>query len=215
MKSIQIVVLLLLLCSRLVSAQSHEREGRFFLSASGGIAVNQPADYVLYWGPRVLVNLGFSASVSAGYGPVWQVSGTEVHVLVDFAVSQTQTSDVQVSDSRAYAKWTRVPIIAWARITTNNVVSPFVEVGLGAMKVSFQETYDPSFDNLKLDYWAFAWGAGAGIRWASSNSIRWSLFLDVSSGEGTRTTLRRNGRPGGLYLRSMITAIGIRGEFEL
>ena len=127
--------------------------------------------------------------------------------------SQVHTAVIDAYRGTTQAKWRRLPILLWTKLTTQNSFSPYVRVGFGASQVEFQETYSSLvFDNIDLKYWAFAWGGGAGIEWLTSDRVRFAFFVDYISAEGTQTQIRPDGSEDGIFVRSGVLQAGIRTE---
>jgi opacity protein-like surface antigen len=194
-------------------AQSEDRRG-LNLAFSIGTAFNDPGTWSFYGGPNhVIVRPGISGNIGIEYGPFSVTSASQLYLCMDVGFTQTKTAEVEFQrNGTEQAKWTAVPILAWVRLTTNSSLSPYVQLGVGLINFRFVESHSIFSDYLDTDlqYWAFGWGGGAGVEWRMSDKIRLSLFVTHLSAEGTRTQPRWDGSLNGIYLRHVITPVGIR-----
>ena len=197
-------------------AQTVAPDQRFGITFSAGTVFNDPSSWSFIYGPsNVLVRPGFSGGIGLEFGPV-QVSGTtELRFSSDVCYSQTQTGVQDIADGTYLARWKRIPIMAWTKLTTRTTLSPYVRVGLGGMKVNFEEIISSNpIWSTSLNYWAFAWGMGAGLDWTLSDMFQMSISVDVIGAEGTQTILL-NGYERGLFIRTVEIPVGIRSTVSI
>lgn len=212
MKKLTLILFSLTFLIFSLNAQTDVSHPSLGASFSLGTAINDPASWFFYFGPKdILVQLGLSGSLAATYGPFPLIGGSNLSFSPEVGFSRVQTASVEFGRGTAQAVWKRTTALLWIRLATDAVLSPYVQLGVGTMNSIFDERHsvNPEYD-IALDYWTFGWGAGAGIQYRVSDDVTLSLFGDHLAGEGTRTQNRRDGSSSGIYTRSVVGVIGIR-----
>jgi len=208
------ILLLVAISVALVNAQNDSVKPSLGVALSLGTAVTDPGSWFFYDGSNnVLVRAGISGDIGIEYGPFPVMSGTHLYVSADLGFVQAQTAQVEFQGiGSEQAKWMVVPALAWARLTTSAVLSPYVQLGVGVINVQFTESHSifSEYYDTNLKYWTLGWGGGAGLEWRMSDKMRLSLFVTHLSAEGTRTQRRWDGSLNGIYLRQVITPVGLR-----
>lgn len=202
------------------SAQNMSHDNGITLSATAGTAFNDPASWFFYNRRTndndVVFTPGFSGTLAIGYGPFFSIKGLTVSCSFEAGFNNVRTSHTDVYVGTAQVELKRFPLLVWCKLTTQAPLSPFIRIGIGAMRVNFVERYSAaSYENTQLDYWAFSLGAGAGIEYTTSDVLVLSLFVDSISGEGTHSERKSSGNVVGLFQRTIVIPFGLRVTLKL
>jgi opacity protein-like surface antigen len=144
---------------------SEENRRSVTFSASGGIGV--VSSVASFQGVRdVRVSAPRAFGLGVGYGPFRFVYDTRFFLSVEgqsFAVGTSEAELRRYPYGTARLRIESAAGLVYASLSAPSRLSPFVRLGLGAARVEFEETYSSTeLRDILIDYWALAYGLGAG-----------------------------------------------------
>lgn len=154
-----------------VLAQPQVEQAYFAVGLTGGVSVTYLNWFFKEEGSdgkraegKMYPGASFTADVS--YGPFAHFQGSELWTSLSLGYAETKTEEVQLWGNlfTGQAGIQRYVIMAWIQLTTDNSMSPFVKLGIGAAKTDFRELYTMSWArNIRFHRWNFASGGEAGV----------------------------------------------------
>jgi opacity protein-like surface antigen len=180
---------------------SGEAEPAVTFSASGGVGIVSDI-----WHFTVVKDVRVSPpralGLGVGYGPFRCAYDTRLFFSLEGLSFTVGTREAELKDypfGTAKLRVNSAGGLVYASLSAPNRLSPFVRLGLGAARVDFEETYSsPRLKDVLMDYWAFTYGLGAGIRYAISPRLGISAFYEGIYIPGERRGRRSDGVPTGI-----------------
>lgn len=124
---------------------------------------------------------GASFTVEVFYGPLVCSHGSEVWTSLSLGYSETQTENVRISPSGMLvgsAGIQRLAVVGWLILTTDNVLSPYIKVGMGTARTDFRESYSLTWArNIRFHQWNIAYGAEGGVTYRLLPNVDLSALL--------------------------------------
>jgi opacity protein-like surface antigen len=204
-------------------AQESAREGPTFhavgtLYLSGGqFSYDYFKDYLgsSMTPTRSTIPWSLAGGVGLAYGPIPIIGQTSLTISSEVSYSEIHVDEAAVSEGTACAIWRRLPIMVWGSYSTENELTPFVRVGLGAAHIGYQEIYTNIPFNLDFHQWGFAWGGGAGIEYRLGTGIHLGIILESITMLGSTYATRESGSSQDVAVYRSIVQLGIRSQFSL
>ena len=180
MKKITTVIILQIVFSLYLIAQENTTHnyGIFF---TAGTSFPLPSNYYFTVDHQnVPVNLGYSYGIGITYGSFAIYEPTVFSLSLEALQTQIQTSSMDFGTSSAQMKRSLFCTLVSAKLYVPGHFSPFIKIGVGASRITFDESYSSTqFQNTHFAYWAFGYGGGAGVDLVLSPKLRLSIYLET------------------------------------
>ena len=213
------ILLLIILLFSFSFAQEDTDQKFFSISFSGGTSISNPANWYFYessdyavFNPGIYGNLGFD------FGPINILYLSQLFLSASIGYTGISISDhkLRFDNSFANLKIETVPVLFWLRLQTNSKLSPFVEAGIGATYVQFNESYSVAFINdASFNYWSLGLGLGAGIKYSLNDFIDLSLGIQQLISEKEKMVLISRNYDTGIQIRYVTVPIYLRANIKL
>jgi len=196
------LVFMMLLALAIPECISGETEPSVTFSAWGGVGIVSSV-----WHFYVVKDMRVSAprafGMGVGYGPFPCAYDTRLSFSLEGLWFTVGTREAELKDYPFGTAKLRIDSelgLAYASLSAPNRLSPFVRLGLGAARVDFAETYSSHrLRDVLIDYWAFAYGFGAGIHYTVSPRVGISACYDGIYIPGDKRGRRSDGIPTGIF----------------
>jgi opacity protein-like surface antigen len=160
-----------------LTAQDIKEEARFSLVVHGGLFFPGYTGWKFYNMDYAPTRSEGMISIGVQYGAIARVRGTLLNLSLDVgygqigAVKQKQLNNAEMMIQR-------LPIIMWYTVETENIISPYVEIGSGVCRTDFRELYtNPHYPSVRFHHWNFCWGYAAGLRYRCSDKFDIALSV--------------------------------------
>ena len=216
MKKILLLIILLFSCS---FAQRDTNQKFFSISFSGGTSISNPANWYFYESSEYgLFNPGLYGNLGFEFGPINIFDLSQLFLSTSIGYTGVSISDhkLRFDNSFANLKIETIPVLFWLRLQTNSKLSPFVEAGIGATYVQFNESYSVAFINdVSFNYWSLGLGFGAGVKYSLNDFIDLSLGVQQLISEKEKMVLINRDYDTGIQIRNVTVPIYLRANIKL
>lgn len=216
MKKILLFIVLLFCIS---FAQEDSRQKLFSISLAGGTAISNPGNWYFYESPDYGVfKPGLYGNLGFDFGPINILELSQLFLTTSVGYTKISISDhiIRYNNSSANLKIETLPVLFWLRLQTNTKLSPFVEAGIGAIYVQFNESYSAAYINdAELNYWSFGIGFGAGIKYSLNDFFDLSIGIHQLISEREKLVFILNDYDTGIQVRHVVVPIFLRANIKL
>jgi opacity protein-like surface antigen len=213
------ILLLLILFNSFAIAQGEINPKLFSLSVAGGVSISNPINWYFYESSDYdLINPGLYGNMGFEFGPITILDLSQLYLSTTIGYTSVSIPDHKLRYDNSFSKLKieTLPILFWIRLQTNSKLSPFIEVGLGASRLQFEETYSVSFINdATFSYWAFGYGLGAGLKYSLSDEIDISLAVQQLTNEKENIVEANRSHRTGILVRNVVVPIFLRVNVRL
>lgn len=213
------LTLILILFYSFTLAQGDINPKLFSLSVAGGTSISNPINWYFYESSDYdIINPGLYGNLGFEFGPINILDLSQLFLSTSFSYTSVSIPEhiLIYDNSFAKLKIETLPILFWIRLQTNSKLSPFVEVGLGASHLQFNETYSVGFiDNASFSYWAFGYGLGAGLKYSCSDDLDISLAVQQLTNEKENIVEVNRVHRTGIWVRNVVIPIFLRVNVKL
>jgi opacity protein-like surface antigen len=207
-------VLIMICFSGIINSQENFNKGRFSLVISGGTSFNIPSNYYFFRETDdKLFNPGLYGSLGIEYGPFKIVELTQLFLSVSIAYTNVSITEFNLKYFPSTAKLTieTFPILFWGKLQTDTRFSPFVEIGIGYSKLNFMEKYSSnSLNGASFNYWALAYGFGAGLNYRISENFELALVAQTLTNENEKLVENDRNHKSGIAVRNTVVPLFLR-----
>ena len=162
-----------------------------------------------------LVKPGIGVGLGLEYGPVLQLEGALLIPSIEISFAEESASRSFPTGSIEGGRQ-RMPIMVWAKIISNQRLSPFLRVGAGIEKTDYRESslarWGPT---IRFHQWQFSWGLGGGLNYQVGSAIALELFVDDWVTEEDILAVNSFGDTDGIFGRSGMYIFGARAVIAL
>ena len=217
MRRITVVVVLSFI--GLIYPQSESKNKFLLLSIAGGTCVNAIANTYFYdQSNDEIINPGLYFNFGVGYGPFDLVELTELYLSLTAGYTKVSTSKVQLErlPSEAQLIIETFPILFWVKFQTDTKLSPFIELGIGASRLNYIERYSwYRINTTSFNYWAFAYGLGAGLNYKISPVVEIALAADNLTNEKEHIEINNRDKKSGIKIRNSVYVYHLKVNINL
>lgn len=204
----RIILVLVLSFIGLIYPQSESKTKLLLLSIAGGTSVNSIANTYFYdQSNDEIINPGLYFNFGVGYGPFELVELAELYLSITAGYTKVSTSKVQLEriPSEAQLIIETFPILFWVKFQTDTKLSPFIELGIGASRLNYIERYSWNrINTTSFNYWAFAYGLGAGLKYKISPIVEVALAADNLTNEKEHIEINNRDNMTGIRIRNSV-----------
>lgn len=134
---------------------------------------------------------------------------------VSFIRGETDPSDIlSGGTTQAQYRYRGVPVLFWGELHQPGQLGPFIKVGIGAVHSSVVEEYGGlSGLDVSIDYWSFACGFGAGLRYSPTEHVDVLLLTEGFIGTGRGVAENSYGKEVGTDSPFGTATLGVRVRY--
>lgn len=213
------ILLVLILLFSISFAQEDSTQKLFSITFSGGTSISNLGNWYFYESPDYgLFKPGLYGNIGFDFGPINILELSQLFLSTSIGYTKISISDHKIRHNNSFAnlKIETMPVLFWLRLQTNTKLSPFVEAGIGASYVQFNESYSVSYINdADFNYWSLGIGFGAGIKYSLNNFIDLSLGVQQLMSEREKLVFILNDYDTGIQTRYVVVPIFLRANIKL
>lgn len=121
------------------------------------------------------IHPSFAYGFGLSYGGIRLSQTLMLHLSseVSFIRAETDPSDILSGGTvQTQYRYRGIPVLLWGELHQPGDLGPFIKIGIGAVYSSVDEEHGGlSALDVSIDYWSFAFGFGAGLRYSPTEHV--------------------------------------------